>query len=205
MMKLRYSQTSPYVRKVLMVAHEAGLDGRLELVPTDVWAPDSPIVRDNPLAKIPSLETQDGLVLFDSPVIAEYLDSLNTTGRRLYPAEGPARWQALRQQALADGICDAAVLRLLESRRAETQRSADWMERQRRAIMRALDRLEEEAGTLPAADQPTIGSLSLLAALGYLDFRFGADGWRKGRSQLAQWFEAAAARESFKRTAPPTD
>ena len=109
-MKLRYSQASPYVRKVLMVAHEVGLADRIELSPTNVWAPDSPIVRDNPLAKIPTLLTEDGLVLFDSPVIAEYLDSLHE-GRRLFPAAGRARWVALRQQAVGDGICDAAVLR----------------------------------------------------------------------------------------------
>ena len=142
-MKLRYSQASPYVRKVLMVAHEVGLADRIELSPTNVWAPDSPIVRDNPLAKIPTLLTEDGLVLFDSPVIAEYLDSLHE-GRRLFPAAGRARWVALRQQAVGDGICDAAVLRRLETLRPEHLRSADWDSRQRAAIQRAFDRLEEQ-------------------------------------------------------------
>lgn len=203
MMQLRYSQTSPYVRKVMMVAFEAGVADRIEISPTDVWAPDTPIVRDNPLSKIPTLVTEDGLVLFDSPVIAEYLDSLG--GGVLFPAAGNARWKALRQQALADGICDAGVLRLLEGRRPESLRSADWADRQRRAVTRALDLLEREVTDLPPADAPTIGGIAVLAALGYLDFRFAKDGWRQGRPGLANWFEAASARDSFKRTAPPSE
>lgn len=203
MMQLRYSQTSPYVRKVMMVAFEAGVADRIEISPTDVWAPDTPIVRDNPLSKIPTLVTEDGLVLFDSPVIAEYLDSLGGGG--LFPATGNARWKALRQQALADGICDAGVLRLLEGRRPESLRSADWADRQRRAVTRALDLLEREVTDLPPADAPTIGGIAVLAALGYLDFRFAKDGWRQGRPGLANWFEAASARDSFKRTAPPSE
>lgn len=203
MMQLRYSQTSPYVRKVMMVAFEAGVADRIEISPTDVWAPDTPIVRDNPLSKIPTLVTEDGLVLFDSPVIAEYLDSLG--GGVLFPATGNARWKALRQQALADGICDASVLRLLEGRRPESLRSADWADRQRRAVTRALDLLEREVTDLPPADAPTIGGIAVLAALGYLDFRFAKDGWRQGRPGLANWFEAASARDSFKRTAPPSE
>lgn len=203
-MKLHYSQTSPFVRKVMMAAHETGLAGRIEIDPVDVWVPDSPIVRDNPLSKIPTLVTEDGLVLFDSPVICEYLDSLHA-GPSLFPPPGRARWVALRQQAIADGICDAAVLRRLETLRPESQRSADWTERQRRAMARSLDRLEEEAGDLPPPDQPTIGSLAILAALGYLDFRFAHEGWRAGRSALSRWFAAASERESFRRTAPPSE
>ncbi|WP_029013872.1 glutathione S-transferase N-terminal domain-containing protein [Niveispirillum irakense] len=203
-MKLRYSQTSPYVRKVLMVAHEVGVADRIELCPTNVWAPDSPIVRDNPLAKIPTLLTEDGLVLFDSPVIAEYLDSLHE-GRTLFPATGRARWVALRQQAVGDGICDAAVLRRLETLRPEHLRSADWDSRQRAAIQRAFDRLEEEADDLPPPDAPTIGSLALLSAMAYMDFRFGHEPWRRGHSRLANWFDAASKRSSFSETVPPTE
>lgn len=203
-MQLRYSQTSPYVRKVMMVAHEVGLADRIELSPTNVWAPDSPIVRDNPLAKIPTLLTDDGLVLFDSPVIAEYLDSLHA-GRRLFPAAGRDRWVALRQQALGDGICDAAVLRRLETLRPEHLRSADWDARQRAAIQRAFTRLEAEADELPPPDAPTIGSLALLSAMAYMDFRFAHEPWRLGHSRLAHWFEAASARPSFTATMPPTE
>jgi len=201
-MKLRYSQTSPFVRKVLMVAHETGLAGRIEIVPTDVWEVDAPVTRENPLGKIPTLITDDGLALFDSPVICEYLDSLHG-GRRLFPAEGPARWTALRQQALADGVCDAAVLRRVETLRPESLRSADWMERQRRVMERGVDLLEREADQLEG--EATIGTLSVACMLDYLDFRWKSDGWRQGRPRLAGWFERMRERESFRLTLPPTE
>ncbi|MDG5495184.1 glutathione S-transferase N-terminal domain-containing protein [Niveispirillum sp. BGYR6] len=204
-MKLRYSQTSPYVRKVLMVAHETGLADRIELCPVNVWGPDNPIVRENPLAKIPTLLTEDGMVLFDSPVIAEYLDSLHGGRKLLPPGAGKDRWIALRQQALGDGICDAAVLRRMESLRPESLRSADWDSRQRAAMVRAFDRLEEEAGDLPPPDAPTIGGLAVLSAMAYLDFRFGHEPWRPGHPTLARWFEAATRRPSFLATEPPTE
>lgn len=203
-MKLRYSQTSPFVRKVLMVAHEAGLADRIDLVPTDVWSPDSPIVRENPLSKIPTLLTDDGIVLFDSPVIAEYLDSLHD-GAKLFPATGPARWVALKHQALGDGICDAAVLRRMEGLRPENLRSAEWDSRQRMAITRTFDRMEMDAGTLPDPDQPTVGSLSILSAMAYMDFRFAHEPWRPGRPGLARWFDTASKRTSFVVTLPPTE
>jgi len=203
MMKLRYSQASPFVRKVLMVAIEAGLDSRIDIQPTDVWAPDTPIIHENPLAKIPSLTTEDGMVLFDSPVICEYLDHLNP-GRKLFPDAGPARWRALRQQALADGICDAAVLRRLELLRPEALRSAIWDSRQHQAVTRSLDWLEREYRDLPPPDAPDIGGLAVLAALGYLDFRFAHEPWRDGRPHLASWFAAAANRPSFTQSVPPS-
>lgn len=203
-MKLRYSQTSPFVRKVLMVAHEVGLADRIELSPTDVWSPASPIVRENPLSKIPTLLTDDGMVLFDSPVIVEYLDSLHD-GTKLIPVTGPARWLALRQQAVGDGICDAAVLRRLEGLRPASLRSAEWDSRQRTAIFRAFDRLEVEAGDLPDPELPTVGSLAVLSAMGYMDFRFAHEPWRPGRPSLAHWFETASKRNSFLATLPPTE
>ncbi|OYQ34940.1 glutathione S-transferase [Niveispirillum lacus] len=203
-MKLRYSQTSPFVRKVLMAAHEVGVANRIELSPTDVWSPDSPIVRENPLSKIPTLLTDDGMVLFDSPVIMEYLDSLHD-GRKLIPAAGPARWLALRQQAIGDGICDAAVLRRMEELRPATLRSAEWDSRQRAAIFRAFDRLEIDAGDLPDPEQQTVGGLAILSAMGYMDFRFAREPWRTGRSALARWFDNAARRASFEATLPPRE
>jgi len=203
-MKLRYSQTSPFVRKVLMVAHEIGLADRIDLSPTDVWSPDSPIVRENPLSKIPTLLTDDGMVLFDSPVIVEYLDSLHE-GAKLIPATGPARWLALRQQAVGDGICDAAVLRRLEGLRPASLRSAEWDSRQRAAIFRAFDRLEVEAGDLPDPEVPTVGGLAVLSAMSYMDFRFAHEPWRPGRPGLARWFETASKRSSFLNTLPPTE
>ena len=112
-MKLRSSPTSPYVRKVLVTLAETGQQDRVEAISTNPWDPATDLPRFNPLGKVPALILDDGVVLVDSPVICEYLDSLHD-GDRLFPAAGPARWRVLRQQALADGILDAAILRLLD-------------------------------------------------------------------------------------------
>ncbi|TWB45237.1 glutathione S-transferase N-terminal domain-containing protein [Nitrospirillum pindoramense] len=199
-MKLFYSQTSPFVRKALMVAHERGLASRIDLSPTDVWSPETVVPTLNPLGKIPTLVTDDGLTLFDSPVIAEYLDSLGTVGQPLFPAAGPARWLALRQQAIADGMCDAAILRRMEGLRPENLRSASWTERQRQAMTRAVDLLEAEVDQLQGL---TIGTLSVVIALAYLDLRWDCDHWRDRAPQLAIWFTQASDRESFRLTVPP--
>ena len=198
-MKLRFSPTSPYVRKVCVVTHETGLFGRLEIVPTNVWASDTDIGRDNPLGKVPALTADGGEVLFDSPVICEYLDSLHD-GVKLFPPVGGARWTALRRQALGDGILDAAVLRLLEGKRKDSERSASWLDRQRTAIGRALDALEEEAADFGRGI--TIGHVAIACALGYLDFRFPGDNWRNLRPTLTEWYEDFAQRPSMTRTVP---
>lgn len=198
-MKLRSSPTSPYVRKVTVVAHETGLFGRLDLVPTNVWANDTDIGRDNPLGKVPALTTDGGEVLYDSPVICEFLDSLHD-GAKLYPPSGGARWAALRRQALADGILDAGILRRLESTRKEPERSSAWLERQRLAVERGLDALEEEASALGSAI--TIGHIAIGCALGWLDFRFSADNWRARRPALAAWSAKFAERPSMQKTVP---
>jgi glutathione S-transferase len=206
-MKLRYSATSPYVRKVMIVIHERGLSDRIALEKTDPWSPATDLPHDNPLGKVPALMLADGTALFDSPVIIEYLDMLTSSesglvgNGSLLPAAGPDRWTALRFQALADGICDAAILRRLEGNRPEQLRSADWMERQRAAVARSVDVLEADAAKL--GERFTIGSVAVLAALGYLDFRFGHEDWRPGHTALSAWFDRESKRESFIRTAPP--
>jgi glutathione S-transferase len=200
-MKLRYSATSPYVRKVMMVIHERGLSDRVELEKTDAWSPETDLPSNNPLGKVPALVLGDGPALFDSPVIVEYLDTLAGPDASLFPATGPDRWTALRFQALADGICDAAILRRLEGNRPEQLRSTDWMERQRAAVARSVDALEAEAAKL--GESFTIGSVAVLAALGYLDFRFGHEDWRPGHPALSAWFDAESKRDSFVGTAPP--
>jgi glutathione S-transferase len=199
-MKLYYSPTSPYVRKVTVTALETGLEANLERVPTNVQAPDAAFVAANPLSKVPALITDDGLVLFDSPVICEYLDSLHG-GRRLFPDQDPERWQALRRQALADGLLDAAVLCRMETFRPEAKRWSDWTERQWGKVTRALDVLEAEIGT--AREEPiTIGDIAAGCALSWFDFRALGDDWRLGRPELARWYETFAARPSMQVTVP---
>ena len=193
-MKLRFSPTSPYVRKVLATAHEAGIVDRIEKVPTDVMGPKSDLGRDNPLGKVPALILGDGTVLFDSPVICEYLDAEHGGGR-LLPESGPERWKVLRQQALGDGILDAAVASVFEGKRDPQQRSDHWLGRWRAAITRALDDLEARADDL--AGPPTLGQIAVGCALGYLDFRKVDEAWRSGRPGLSAWYEQFSKRPSM--------
>ncbi|MGF1639433.1 MAG: glutathione S-transferase N-terminal domain-containing protein [Rhodospirillales bacterium] len=198
-MKLYYSPTSPFVRKVTVLAIETGLDRHIERIPTDVWSPSTGITADNPLGKVPTLITDGGEALYDSPVICEYLDTLHD-GLTLFPSAGGPRWTALRRQALADGVLDAGVARRLEELRPEGERSASWAARQTAVVGRGLDALEEEARALDGAI--TIGHVAIGCALGWLDFRFPGDRWRDGRAALAQWFEGFAGRRSMRETVP---
>ena len=195
---LRYSPTSPYVRKVLVAAIEMGLDDRIQRIPTLPWDPKTDLPRDNPLGKVPALQTPEGW-LYDSLVICEYLDSLHT-GAKLFPPPGAARWQALRHHALADGAMDAAILRRLESQRPEGQRSQGWMDRQKAVVERALDSLEGDAKAL--VDLSDIGAIAIAVMLGYLDLRFAADEWRRNRPALAAWYARVSQDESMKATEP---
>lgn len=199
-MKLHSSPTSPFARKVNVTAIELGLFDRLDLhaVQTSPVGPDLGLVGDSPLGKIPCLVLEDGQPLYDSRVICEYLDSLEGGGR-LFPAAGPARWTALRRQALADGLMDAAVLARYETAlRPPERRWAAWVDGQLDKVSRALDRLEAE-GLGPAVD---IGTIAIGCALGYLDFRYGEMGWRGTRPALAAWFAAFDERPSLQRTRP---
>jgi glutathione S-transferase len=200
-MQLHHNVASPFVRKVMVVAIESGLEGRIEPVNRTMTPvnPDAPLCADNPLGKIPCLITDDGLALYDSRVICEYLDSLHD-GPKMFPAAGPARWTALRRQAQGDGIMDAGILARYETfLRPEAMRWADWIDNQKQKVARALDALEPEAARLEAFD---IGTIALGCALGYLDFRFGADDWRGRRPQLAAWFERFGKRPSMATTMP---
>jgi glutathione S-transferase len=200
-MKLYYSSTSPYVRKVMACAHEGGLAERLELVPTKVVPsePNRDYARVAPLIKVPALVRDDGMTLFDSIVICEYLDSLSK-GAKLFPASGDARWKALRLNALADGLLDAAVLTRYENfvRPAELRWKA-WSEGQLTKVDQALDFLEANAGDL---DGVTIGTIAIGCSLGYLDFRYADRPWRNSRPKLAAWYEGIAKRPSLQKTVP---
>jgi len=198
-MKLYYSATSPYVRKVNVCAIELGLDEKLERIFTNPWEKDDKLLADNPLSKVPTLITDDGIVLYDSPVICEYLDTVQGGGV-LIPASGTEHWNVLRLQALGDGILDAAVLRFLERKRPNFQQSSEWDSIQQSAIQRALESLESKVNEWKA--DVTIGQIAVACALGYLDFRFAEDNWRQGQPGLTGWFETFAQRESMQATIP---
>ncbi len=189
MLILRSSPTSPFGRKIKIAIAELGLDDRIEVVPADTNDPAETLRRQNPLGKVPTLVFEDGSTLFDSRVIAEYLDHL-AGGGMLFPP-GEARFGQLRLQALADGICDAGLLQVYEIRlRAPELRSAAWVENQTGKVARALASLEAAP---PAYDRPRIGEIALACALGYLDLRF--DGaWRASHPALVAWLAAFAAR-----------
>ena len=206
-MRLRYSPTSPFVRKVMVVAFENGLADLIEQVPTSVepTKPNEDMARENPLVKVPSLTTDDGLVLYDSPVICEYLDTLHT-GPKLFPAAGTPRWIALRQQALGDGILEAAILGRYEAVRPPQHQWPDWIDAQMRKVRGALAALELEVedGTLGQAESgvPDIGQIAIGCALGYLDFRYRSENWQSRWRRLANWYGAFADRKSMRLTAP---
>jgi glutathione S-transferase len=203
MMKLRFAAASPFVRKVVVTALETGLSERVERVSTSVSPvrPNDDVARENPLVKVPSLVTDDGLVLYDSPVICEYLDTLHE-GARLFPRSGPERWLALRRQALADGLMEAAILVRYENLRPEAMRWRDWIESQMRRVRGALAALEIEAATGELAGPLTIGHITVGCALGYLDFRFAGEEWRMRHRQLAAWFDEFNKRKSMQLTIP---
>lgn len=196
-MKLRYSAFSPFVRKVRITAMECGVE--LELVTTNAWAPETDLVEDNPLGKVPALVLDNGEVLYDSPVICEYLDSLHH-GHKLIPQDGHERFRQLTLQALADGILDAAVqIRIETTIRPEDKRWNGWIERQQAAITRALDVLEKEVGHWGGVF--LIGPITVVAALSYLEFRQICD-WRHNRPHLTHWFQTIHNRRSVRETEP---
>lgn len=201
-MKLLYSPSSPYVRKALVLARETGLDSKIETVAvtTTPIAPASEVSARNPVSKIPAL-IDGAMTLYDSPVVCEYLDSKHRK-KKLFPAKGKARWAALRQQALGDGLLDAALLARYENfLRPADKRWAKWSDGQMAKINGALDAMEKEAGALKGA--LTIGHITFGCALGYLDFRFAELGWRDKRKKLAAWYGKFAQRPSMKATMPP--
>ena len=200
MMQVRFSPSSPFVRKVRIAAAVLGLDKQIELVDTDTANPSDSFVAQNPLGKIPALLLDNGSVLFDSRVILEYLDHL-AGGGKILPHDINARFEALRLQALCDGALDAAVLIIYESRyRPAEMRVESWVDRQRGKIGRALAALEKAPPTHGAI--PTVGEIALACLLGYGDFRF-AGHWRKEHPALVAWLDRFAAQvPAFEATMP---
>jgi glutathione S-transferase len=194
-MKIHSSPASPYVRKVRALAAELGVP--LEVVIADAQAAESDYGKINPIHRVPALELDDGDVLFDSPVICEYLDAVHGGG--FFPPSGPERWRVLKLQALGDGIMDAAVPRRGEVLRPTQQQSPARLAAYERSIRQVLDTLEKDVAGL---DSLNIGTLSVACALGYLDFRFPGDDWRKGRPALDAWYANFSRRPSMTATAP---
>lgn len=200
-MKLYWSSRSPYVRKVMVFAHECGLAGRIECVRTLVamTKPNMELLHINPLGKIPTLVLDDGSVLYDSTVICEYLDSLHD-GHKLFPASRAMRWTALRRHALGNNLIDNLMLWRNETLRPQSQQSPDTLAAFELKVLNAVTALDGEAAALTAAPVD-IGHVAIGSALGYADFRFAQLGWRAGHSHITRWFEQFVLRPSMRDTA----
>lgn len=202
MMKLVTSPASPFGRKVRVVAAELDLTESIEVTYDSPWKADTRVSEFNPVGKVPFLVAGDGMTLYDSSIITEYLAHLRP-GSTLYPA-GERRWAALRRAKLADQMLDAFIAVRLERNRAAGEQSSAWIERQRRVVGRCLDAMEREIGDLGA--DVTIAHVAFAVALAHLDFRkvpVDPD-WREGHSALARWYETFAKRPSMRAT-PPRD
>jgi glutathione S-transferase len=198
-MKLYSSRTSPFARKVRVAILELELEGLVDEVMTDYNANEAEFLAVNPLGQIPALATEKGELLPGSDLIIEYLQG--RAGSLTSLPRGSARWRALRRQTLADGLLEAAVSILLESRRPAGEQSPGWIERKRAAIIRTLDALEAEATQL-LAEKPSVVEITIGCALGYLDFRFASLDWRQARPTLAGWFEGFSQRPAMLATQP---
>ena len=188
MFKLYFAPTSPYVRKVMVTAHCLGLAEQIEKLASAAH----PIRRDeriatfNPLAKIPALQTADGVMLYDSRVICEYLDA--HAGGTLFPRDGLPRWVSLTRQALGDGLLDAAMLARYETTARPIDKQWDaWTDGQLTKVRAALADIEREVAHYSRVPDD-IGLITLGCGLGYLDFRFASLDWRADHPATAAWF-----------------
>ena len=199
-MKLHWSPRSPFVRKVMVVVHELGLTDRITCVRTVAAStkPHAGLMQDNPLSKIPTLVLDDGTVIYNSPVICEYLDGLSGAPK-LHPAEPKARLAALRRQALGDGFLDLLILLRDERLRANPSDAHKASAATRKAAV--LKSLDDEATALSGAPF-TIGHIAIGCALSYLDFRYANEDWRKDHPRIADWHSSFAARPSMRATEP---
>jgi glutathione S-transferase len=196
-MKLAFSPASPYVRKCTAIAIARGIDSQVEK--WTVGTTDPALLPVNPLSKVPSLLTDDGVALYDSPVICEYLDSIGSAPK-LFPAAGPARWKALQLQALGDGILDASQPRRREVGLPQDDGRKEYIAQQQGKVARALDALEAEADTFGML--ATIGEITVGCALGYLDFRFPHEPWKPGHPKLEAWYAKVVALPPLAQTMP---
>jgi glutathione S-transferase len=201
-MRLFHSPASPFVRKVVVLLHELDKTGEvaLDLIQTTAFASDAALMASNPLAKIPALMRPDGITLYDSRVICQYLNDRFQGG--LYPQD-TRKWETLTLEATADGIMDSAVSMAYEVRlRPQAQQSQDWIEAQWAKVSRAIGSLNERwishlSGPLD------MGQIGIACALGYVDFRHGARNWRDGNDALAKWYAEFDSRPSMQATRPP--
>ncbi len=200
-MKLCYSATSPFVRKVVVTAKELGLYDQIETHGGDMSDIFKGINPSNPLGKVPSLEIEGGDVLFDSTVICVYLDGLSKKAN-LFPESNLDRARVMTLHAMANGMTDASYQRRMDSAAMpEGEGSPSWNARLRVAVENTLDELEKRVDEFKS--DLNIATIAIGCALGYHDFRFSAENWREGRPNLTAWYEEFSSRPSMQETVPP--
>ncbi|WP_122663986.1 glutathione S-transferase [Pseudomonas viridiflava] len=202
-MTLYYNPASPFARKVLLVLHETGQLDRVTLQ-TTILTPVAPVAElnsDNPAGKIPALRLADGNVIHDSRVILDYLDHQHV-GVPLIPREGSARWRRLTLASLADALLDAALLIRYETALRPAEKHWElWLDNQQEKIERTLGYFEQEAIT-ELSSSFDVASMSVAAALGYIDFRQPDLAWRSRYPRLANWYFEVSQRPSMQATLP---
>lgn len=200
-MKLFYSVNSPYVRKTMILLHEIGMVDQIEFIADYKTSPASAAekIKYNPLNKVPLLITDDGFAIFDSSVIGQYLDTLHP-GPKFYPMEGRARWETLRCEAIGDGMMDASILVIYEDQRRPLQLFwQEWYDKQYPKLAASLNHLENTIGPPKAFDA---GAISIVSALGLIDFRFDHLNWKEKHPRLAEWYAEVSERPSVSKTGP---
>ena len=197
-MKLYITDPSPYARKCRIVLRERGLIDGCEEIRVDPYASDPALVAANPIAQVPSLITDDGQVINDSPLICAWLDAHGVAGDPLIPA-GEAQWPVRKLEALADAGLEMGVKWVLEKRRPEHERSASWIERWQTGLNRTLDALEQ---TPMNAERPDLGVITTGVLLRWLEFRHPEFDWKTGRPALCSILADLETRPSFAETHP---
>ena len=201
-MKLYGSRTSPYVRKVRIVMIEKRIE--CDFVEENVWSADTSVTLHNPLTKIPVLVLDDGMALYDSRVVAEYLDGV-TPVSRLIPDGGRERAMVKRWEALGDGIADAGIAIFLERKRELGVQNKDWIARQLGKVNSAIAAAARELGDRDYCHglSLTLGDISLACALLWMEFRMPEIQWRTNHPNLKKWVERLEVMPSFVDTKPP--
>jgi glutathione S-transferase len=201
MMKLIGSTASPFVRKVRVFAAEKRIEYDMEV--DNVWSPEAKVLAHNPLGKVPALILDDGVALFDSRVIVEFLDTVSPLGK-LIPSDSRDRIEVKRWEALADGILDAAVLARMENARQPGEKSQAWADRQMGKVARGLEAMSEQLGEKAwcAGNAFSLADIAVGTCLAWLDFRFASLGWKDTHPNLGRHLAKLAERPSFTETVP---
>lgn len=193
-MKLRWSPTSPFVRKVVVLLKEKGAEDLVEKEKSNPLSREDRAATPSPLGKIPCLVTDDGMSIFDSPVIVEYLDTM-LDGPEMIPASGPARWKVLCRQATADGMIGSMVTCFVESLKKPERQSGGIVAHNKAIVMNGIAAFEADASEFDGVIDA--GTIAAGVALSFADQTFPDDDWRADNPKIAAWFAEFDKRPSM--------